>query len=665
MEDLGIEDSSHIIRDCVDGSISLKPYAMAVVDTPPFQRLRGLSQLGATHFVFPGATHTRFEHSLGVAYKAAKMARHILKRQGGAAAAAGEGVDMEPHHVMLVTLAGLCHDLGHGPLSHPFENFLKRRGITDWHHEDMSGEILTQIADNYDVGLSRADVRGITDLIRGVPGHLQPAALTGDGGVAGLWRPGQRFLFDIVANKRNGVDVDKLDYLKRDAFMCGVRVGGDFDSLLKKKYTKVLDDELCYDWCQYDNVLDIFRAREAMHRKVYTNRKCKAVEMMAVDALVAAEPLLRITQRLRSAEDFISLDDTLLTTIEHYHQFHRGELEDDEEAALKAAQDIVRRLRLRQLYRFGNQFTVPPEYLADSRWESIRSRFTPAELASHYSGNDVPGGLTPADIVCDENKIDHTMGGENPVERVGFFKEGGGAKFHTSRHQVVGIMPHFFQERVLRVFTPRQEPAYVRAIEAALQHWTTAHFGGGAQLATPVRPRSRSAGGAGAGAAADGPAAFPGGPPGLFPREAMLHQVQASMRPQAHRPSAPAAAAGAAAAAAAAAAVAGACANGALGTGGHGSAGAGGGVGECGVGGGGGGAGAADATPTRGRVAGAATWAWAREEEGGVAAVGDCAEGADGRGGPGQGQAGKAGSDDAGGQEGSARTKRQRMGDGA
>ncbi len=48
---------------------SLKPYAMAVVDTPPFQRLRGLSQLGVTHFVFPGATHTRFEHSLGTAYK--------------------------------------------------------------------------------------------------------------------------------------------------------------------------------------------------------------------------------------------------------------------------------------------------------------------------------------------------------------------------------------------------------------------------------------------------------------------------------------------------------------------------------------------------------------------------------------------------------------------
>eukprot|EP00198_Chlamydomonas_reinhardtii_P002714 XP_001692050.1 metal-dependent phosphohydrolase [Chlamydomonas reinhardtii] len=627
---MSIDDGSHIIRDCVDGSISLKPYAMTVVDTPPFQRLRSLSQLGVTHFVFPGATHTRFEHSLGVAYKV-----------GGGG---------------LLAPCRLCHDLGHGPLSHPFENFLKRRGITDWHHEDMSGLILTHIADNYDVGLSTADVQGITDLIRGVPAHLHPAAQAGDAGVAGLWRPGQRFLFDIVANKRNSVDVDKLDYLKRDAFMCGVRVGGDFDSLLKKKYIKVLDDELCYDWCQYENILDIFRAREAMHRKVYTNRKCKAVEMMAVDALVAAEPLLRITQRLHSPEEFISLDDTLLTTIEHYHRLHRGELEDDEEQALKAAQGIVRQLRLRQLYRFGNQFTVPPEYLADSRWESIRSRFTPAELASHYSGSDVPGGLMPADIVCDENKIDHTMGGDNPVERVGFFKEGGSGKYHTARHQVVGIMPHFFQERVLRVFTPRQEPAYVRAIEAALHNWATVHFGGGAQLATPVRPRSRSAGGAtgaaealaGAGAGLGGVGA---GLPGLFPREVVVHQVQASIRPHA-----PVSAASAAAAAAVAATTA-AGANGATST--SDLAGA----GPCEGAGSGGSGGAADTTPTRGRVAGAATWAG--EEAGVVALVEDGAGGSKGRRGPGQGRAGKAESDEAGLQEGSARTKRQRMGDGA
>ncbi|GIL86835.1 hypothetical protein Vretifemale_15033 [Volvox reticuliferus] len=199
---------------------------------------------------------------------------------------------MDEEDVKFVTLAGLTHDLGHGPLSHPFENFLKRLGITHWRHEHMSGRILDYIVTNYDVDITRSDIPRITQLIHGLPPeHRQGAGV-------GLWRPGRRFLFDIVANKRNGVDVDKVDYLQRDATMCGVKVGCDFDRLLKKRFIKVIDDEVCYHWSEYPNILDLFRAREAMHRKVYTNRKCKAVELMAVDALVAAEPLLRITERL-------------------------------------------------------------------------------------------------------------------------------------------------------------------------------------------------------------------------------------------------------------------------------------------------------------------------------------------------------------------------------
>ncbi|GFR40506.1 hypothetical protein Agub_g1075, partial [Astrephomene gubernaculifera] len=520
------DDDSTVFTDTVDGTTSLPAYCIKVIDTPPFQRLRGLWALGVTKFVFPGAVHTRFEHSLGVAYKAHKVARHIWKQQGGerAALAGGLAVDMEEEDVKFVTLAGLAHDLGHGPLSHPFDHFVERMGVPDWKHEHMSARILEYLADTYDVGISRSDVARITDLIHGAPAEHQQL---GGGGGGGLWRPGRRFLFDIVANKRNGVDVDKVDYLQRDAFMCGVRVGCDFDRLLKKNFIKVLGDEVCYPWSEYGNVLDLFRAREAMHRKVYTNRKNKAVELMAVDALVAAEPLLRIRERLQSPQDYLSLDDSVLSTIEHYRINYRRPLDDAEERALTAAQGIVRRLRTRQLYRFGNQMTVPPEYLADSRWESMKCRFTPAEVAACYGGSEVPGGLRPEDIICDENKIDHTMGGANPAERVGFFASHDSRdKFYITQHQVVGILPHFFQERVLRVFTPHQDERYVRAIEEALARWCSRHFGGGVQLATPVRPRRpREGGGAAAGAGA-------GIPPHVLAREVAMREVVGCMRQQ-------------------------------------------------------------------------------------------------------------------------------------
>ncbi|GIL86833.1 hypothetical protein Vretifemale_15033 [Volvox reticuliferus] len=518
----GDGDGTTIFTDTVDGTFSLQSYCIKVIDTPAFQRLRGLSQLGVTKYVFPGAVHSRFEHSLGTARKSYKIARNIFKQQGGerAAAADGVGVDMDEEDVKFVTLAGLTHDLGHGPLSHPFENFLKRLGITHWRHEHMSGRILDYIVTNYDVDITRSDIPRITQLIHGLPPeHRQGAGV-------GLWRPGRRFLFDIVANKRNGVDVDKVDYLQRDATMCGVKVGCDFDRLLKKRFIKVIDDEVCYHWSEYPNILDLFRAREAMHRKVYTNRKCKAVELMAVDALVAAEPLLRITERLDEPGDFISLDDSLLRTIETYEKNYRSKLNDVEEKALTKAQEIVRLIRTRKLYRFGNQFTVPPEYLADSRWESMKRHFTPAEVASCYGGSDIPGGLQPDDIICDENKIDHTMGGANPAERVGFFRNySSREKYYIGQHQVVGIMPHLFQERVLRVFTRHQEERYVRAIEEALRNWCDQRFGSAAQLATPVRPRRQQSAGSGAAAPSDVPQL-------VFTREVLINQLTDGMRPQ-------------------------------------------------------------------------------------------------------------------------------------
>ncbi|EFJ40543.1 hypothetical protein VOLCADRAFT_119951 [Volvox carteri f. nagariensis] len=487
----GDREGPTVFTDTVDGTFSLHPYCIKVIDTPPFQRLRVLSQLGVTKFVFSGAVHSRFEHSLGTAHKSYKVARAIFKQQGGerAAAAEGLGVDMEEVDVKYVTLAGLTHDLGHGPLSHPFENFLERLGLVGWRHEDMSDRILDYLVTNYDVDIDRSEVARITDLIHGLPAEHRPGA----GG--GLWRPGRRFLFDIVANKRNGVDVDKVDYLQRDAAMCGVKVGCDFDRLLKKSFIKVLDDEVCYPWSEYPNILDLFRAREAMHRKVYTNRTSSA-----------------------------------WTT-----PFSRGHLSDVEEKALTRAQEIVRLIRTRQLYRFGNQFTVPPEYLADSRWESMKRQFTPAEVASCYNGSEVPGGLQPDDVVCDENKIDHTMGGANPAERVGFFRSPSSrSKYYIGQHQVVGIMPHFFQERVLRVFTRHQDERYTRAIEEALRNWCDRRFGSSVQLATPVRPRRPQSEGSGAAAAAQPPLA-PSGLMGCLPqlpREALVNRMADAIRPR-------------------------------------------------------------------------------------------------------------------------------------
>eukprot|EP00906_Rhabdomonas_costata_P009125 RCo012940 len=128
------------IHDVVHDRMTFSPLLVAVIDTPQFQRLRYLTQLGASQFLYPGAVHTRFEHSLGVAHLAGRFVRHLKELQ--------PELQITPRDVACVELAGLAHDLGHGPFSHTFEKVVnfereqrwERGGRVGprpplWHHE--------------------------------------------------------------------------------------------------------------------------------------------------------------------------------------------------------------------------------------------------------------------------------------------------------------------------------------------------------------------------------------------------------------------------------------------------------------------------------------------------------------------------------------------------
>ena len=104
----------------VHGKIELHPTLLKIIDTPQFQRLRRCKQLGHAGYVFQNATHSRFEHSIGVAYKAGKLVKRFMEKQ--------PGLNVTTKDKLCVEIAALVHDLGHGPFSHQFEHVLHAYG---------------------------------------------------------------------------------------------------------------------------------------------------------------------------------------------------------------------------------------------------------------------------------------------------------------------------------------------------------------------------------------------------------------------------------------------------------------------------------------------------------------------------------------------------------
>ncbi|XP_046543682.1 deoxynucleoside triphosphate triphosphohydrolase SAMHD1-like isoform X4 [Haliotis rubra] len=231
-------DLSKIFNDPIHGTIRVSGLCMKIIDTPQFQRLRYLKQLGGGYFVYPGATHNRFEHSIGTYHLAGKFAR-ILKWKHPA--------HFGDDEIKCIEMAGLCHDLGHGPFSHVSDNMFIPRVKPDskWKNHVTTESVIEM-------------------------------------------RSTKPYLYEIVANSKTGIDVDKWDYFARDCHMVGMKNNFDHDRYMEMARINDVDGKprICTRDKNASNLYDMFRTRETLHRRVYQHPVTRGVELMIVDALV-------------------------------------------------------------------------------------------------------------------------------------------------------------------------------------------------------------------------------------------------------------------------------------------------------------------------------------------------------------------------------------------
>lgn len=287
---------SKIFNDPIHGRIKIPDYCVKIIDTVAFQRLRNLKQLGLTSFVFPGATHTRFEHSIGVCYLSGKWAKHLQRSH--------PEQEITEDEIKTVMVAGLLHDIGHGPFSHTFERFIKMTNPNiNYNHEDMTIKIISFISK--DCGLEDKIIDNVINIIIGKPLHQH------------------KYLAYIVHNTINGLDSDKLDYFIRDSQCTSFAIGCDWKRIIYESSIK--DQEIVFPYKMVGDIFNLYQTRFRLYKELYYHKTVRMIEEIVLETLVLADSKVfdfngcSLSESINSVPNFLLTTDDIIGQLERCH----------------------------------------------------------------------------------------------------------------------------------------------------------------------------------------------------------------------------------------------------------------------------------------------------------------------------------------------------------
>ncbi len=354
------ESGPYSIRDAIYGSIPLSHAAYATMDTQAFQRLKHIKQVGPVYLVYPGATHTRFSHCIGVYHLARLALRHLASI-----------ADIQPEDGRATLAAAMLHDVGHFPLSHLIDEL--NINNTFLNHAELSADLIKSDAELRKVLENEWEVDPdlVASMVLGQPSGKTP-----------------RFLFTLLDGP---TDIDKLDYLNRDAHHAGVPYGRvEVERLIEFLAVDPTTEELVIMENGIGTVESVIFAKYLMFRYIYWHHTARIATAMinraVLDVLLALgiEQLSIADPRLRRL--CLSTDATLEDTLRLLLQ----------EASMDEPQSfpLIKRVDQRRLYKRGVSIPCAEAPSLDKRYKDAKLRRhaeleIAANLRSHLGTEDI------------------------------------------------------------------------------------------------------------------------------------------------------------------------------------------------------------------------------------------------------------------------------------
>jgi len=354
------------INDPVCGTILLRPAEVLLLDSPLMQRLRRIRQLGVAHLVYPSAVHTRFEHSLGVLYQVQQLILAVNRF--------GRGDLIAPDQLKLLRFTALCHDIGHGLLSHVSESALSNFRVTDQLRTAFQSKRrlpsptkISEIAAYYMVR-SRAFHDLLKEIARLVEdpfyGRGEMPEMISEIIVGQVIADDSPLLQELITGP---FDADKLDYMNRDAYMCGVPSVPDVHRMVQKiRAVRATLGDLPIDLQERVKaglpaylVIGIAQSgaqaldelavgRALLSDKIYRHQKVRAAESMVAAVVHQIGPLLKPSALVLP---YLLTDDELLNVdLASLRRLIGKTEEESERQRVAVALDLIKRLKNRDLF---------------------------------------------------------------------------------------------------------------------------------------------------------------------------------------------------------------------------------------------------------------------------------------------------------------------------